>query len=101
MPGSTATQLPVEADADRVDKALSAAHDAVERVVWALKGLDDYIGGEPDAPRVELEHLGALAMIRDDLRIRIDDLHAFLERLDQGIGAAAAVRSEQRSRRAS
>jgi len=98
MPDTAAAQisLPVEADANRVSGALMHAHDAVERIVWALRPLADALDrGEYDMPRVELEHLAALAIIRDDLDHRVDELHAFQRRLVRGIGDAITIRAEQ------
>ena len=96
--GTTLRPLPVEADAQRVYEALMHAHDEVELVTWATGDLASMGGQEPEIPPVTLEHIAALAMIRCETTRRVAELQEFVDRLDDGIDAAVAVRSEQAGR---
>jgi hypothetical protein len=94
----TLRPLPVEADSKRVDEALRNAHDTIEEVVWALDDFDKLGGHELGIPPITHEHLASLVMIRSELARRLEELQAFLKRIDSGIEATIAIREEQTAR---
>ena len=83
---TTSIRLPVEADAEAAYKALSKAHDAVERVAWmarALAGVEVF----DDVDRIELETIAAFAHRRHDLECGTATLRGSRASVGGGAGA--------------
>jgi hypothetical protein len=97
MPSKTDLRLPLEADADDLERALFNAFDAVENAVNGMKALDCDFGGEDSRalPEVTTEHIAALANVRSTLRARLIDLERFAIELDSRLDDAILLRGEQ------
>lgn len=95
---ATAIQLPLEADAGRVFKALSVGFNALESVVYPLERMAKYDGTDLEAPHISLEHLAAITILGRDLHVHILELQTMEKELESASYAAVAIRDEQQAR---
>lgn len=83
---------------DNVWRALLAAHDEVEPIVWLVENdVDKTEYDVSSIDQVTLERIGVLACVLADIDSHVAELAAFRRRLADGIDAFAAIRREQRA----